>query len=137
MDKKRIINLTQHYATKDQIVAGVIDLPEDLREELVRRLTFDELPGQGEAQQRAACLAGDLTEWLASADIVGIDTVMIGGAPYLMCPLERYLTDEGYTPVYAYSQRETYEEKQDDGSVRKIAVFRHGGFVQGAYNQGW
>jgi hypothetical protein len=54
---------------------------------------------------------------------------MIGGAPYLMAPLEVALRAHGITPLYAFSVRESVEQTQPDGSVRKIAVFRHGGFV--------
>jgi hypothetical protein len=31
--------------------------------------------------------------------------------------------------VYAFSRRESTEAVQEDGSVRKVAVFRHLGFV--------
>lgn len=138
MDKKAILNLTQHHATTDQMNAGVIDLPEDQREELVRLLTFDCLPDSGEVQQRAANIAGHyLPEWIEQLGLEEIDTIMIGGAPYLMCPLERYLTESGMKPVYAYSERKSYDEKQPDGSVRKVNVFRHTGFIKACYNQGW
>lgn len=134
----KIINLTQHPATKDQMVAGVIDLPEKQRQDLIRQLTFDELPDSGEVQQRAATIIiGYLPKWLADMGLDAIDAAMIGGAPYLMCPLERFLVDSGIQPVYAFSQRESFEEKQPDGSVKKTNVFRHAGFVDGAYNPGW
>lgn len=138
MDKRAILNLTQHHATTDQMNAGVIDLPEDQREELVRLLTFDRLPDSGEVQQRAANIAGHyLPEWIKQLGLEEIDTIMIGGAPYLMCPLERYLTESGMKPVYAYSERESYDEKQPDGNVRKVNIFRHTGFIKASYNQGW
>jgi hypothetical protein len=54
---------------------------------------------------------------------------MIGGAPYLMAPLESALRAHGITPVYAFSVRESVDQVQPDGSVRKVAVFRHAGFV--------
>ena len=42
--------------------------------------------------------------------------------------------DDGTTslpiiPLYAFSRRESVEEWQPDGSVRKINIFRHDGFV--------
>lgn len=54
---------------------------------------------------------------------------MIGGAPYLMAPLERALRAAGVEPVYALSERVSTEEAQPDGSVRKVNTFRHVGFV--------
>ena len=54
---------------------------------------------------------------------------MIGGAPFLMGPLEAALLKDNRVPVYAFSVRESVEAPQADGSVRKANVFRHGGFV--------
>ncbi|MDP3909506.1 MAG: hypothetical protein Q8Q14_03860 [Gemmatimonadales bacterium] len=56
---------------------------------------------------------------------------MIGGAPFLMAPLEAALGNRGCATVYAFSVRESAEEVLPDGSTRKVAVFRHRGFVQG------
>jgi len=55
---------------------------------------------------------------------------MIGGAPFLMSALEDALVIAGITPLYAFSVRESVEAEQADGSVRKVAVFRHLGFVE-------
>jgi hypothetical protein len=57
---------------------------------------------------------------------------MIGGAPYLMAPLERSLRSVGVYPVYAFSVRESVEQTAPDGTVRKTNVFRHAGFVPAA-----
>ena len=54
---------------------------------------------------------------------------MIGGAPFLMAPLESKLIEFGLDPVYAFSRRESVETVQDDGSVRKTTVFNHIDFV--------
>ena len=57
-------------------------------------------------------------------------SVMIGGAPFLMAALERELVDTwGMRPVYAFSVRESVDSVQPDGTVRKTAIFRHGGFI--------
>lgn len=56
--------------------------------------------------------------------------VMIGGAPYLMAPLERMLKKSGYRPVYSFSERRSVEETLPDGSVKKTAVFAHVGWVE-------
>lgn len=126
----KILNLTQHLATKEQLNAGVIDLPEAGRQDLIRLLTFDELPSSSEVQQRAAQIAGEAKRFIEENDI-DIDAAMIGGAPYLMAPMERYLKGDGLTPVYAFSQRESVEDIQPDGSVIKTNVFRHAGFING------
>ena len=56
-------------------------------------------------------------------------SAMIGGAPWMMSALEGALLDAGVQPVYAFSVRESVEQVQPDGSVRKVNVFRHVGFV--------
>ena len=85
-------------------------------------MTFDALPTQAEIAAAAASLA-----WLA--DESGKAVAMIGGAPFLMSSLEVALTEIGIRPIYAYSRRESVEQAQADGSVRKAAVFKHLGFV--------
>ena len=123
--KMTIINLTQHAATAEQLAAGVFDVPnEGARRELLMQLTFNDLPEDGEIVERAEALA-------SIAGAFGARAAMIGGAPYLMSTLERELREGGITPLYAFSRRESVEEKLPDGSVRKVAVFRHLGFVEG------
>ncbi len=119
----KILNLTQHEATSDQKKAGVREVVSKAR---VRQLlTFEELPSKKELRYRARELA-----WIAEAYNAECDRVMIGGAPYLMPFLERALKRVGMKPVYAFSKRECIEEKMTDGSVRKMQVFRHIGFVE-------
>ena len=120
---EKILNLTQHAATKEQLEAGVIE-PED-KARVQGLLTFDSLPSPKEIQERANALAKIAKE-------AGVEAVMIGGAPYLMGPLEIALRLEGITPLYAYSKRVSVDEPQADGSVIKKMVFRHEGFIEGA-----
>lgn len=130
-----ILNLTQHTATDEQRAAGVIDLPPEARECLVRLLTVDALPTRQEIDARCADIA-ELAASLASPDDredgkAGLAThAMIGGAPWMMRALEDALLDQGIEPVYAFSVRESMDQPQPDGSVRKVATFRHAGWVR-------
>jgi len=117
----RIINLTQHSATDDQIAAGVFDHPS--AGYIRKLLTFDALPDGMTIVSKAVALA-------CQAVVYGADCAMIGGAPYLMATLERALIEHGITPVYAFSVRESVETVQPDGSVVKTAVFKHAGFIE-------
>jgi len=117
-----ILNLTQHPATREQKQAGVQDLEGEELEWLKWLLTFESLPTMREVWARAYNLA-DL------AERKGARKVMIGGAPYLIYPLIITLRARGIQPLFAFSKREVEEEPQEDGSVRKIVVFRHLGFV--------
>jgi hypothetical protein len=116
-----MINLTQHTATLEQ---GCVE-PFD-KAKVMELLTFglkDIHPSQ--IWERASELAKIAKE-------SGETAAMIGGAPYLMGPLETALRANGITPLYAFSIRESAEELQPDGSIKKTNVFRHAGFVEGA-----
>lgn len=119
-----MINLTQHFATAEQIEDGVVDLKGEELAALKQALTFDELPGDLE-------IADAVRAIVEIADRSGFSTAMIGGAPYLMAPLQEALKEKGITPFYAFTKRESVEAVQPDGSVRKTNVFRHVGFVIG------
>ena len=118
-----IINLTQHEATPEQVREGVVETRN--KEEVRKLLTFEELPTTEEIFRRARRLA-------EIALYEGAEAAMIGGAPYLMGPLEQELRGVGVIPVYSFTERRVVEESQPDGTVRKVAVFRHQGFVEGA-----
>jgi len=120
-----IINLTQHVATAEQVAAGVQDLPEAERAQLVALLTVDALPTRQEVDARCA----DIAMLAAMATEQHPERAMIGGAPWMMRALEDALLDQGIEPVYAFSVRESAEQIQPDGSVRKVMVFRHAGWV--------
>lgn len=122
-----ILNLTQHQASPDQIKVGVCDIPltgeeNEVRERLHELLTFEELPTAREIGARAEEIC-----FIASLFAKKGEQVMIGGAPYLMGPLERNLRWHGFIPVYAFSKREVSE---DPATGRKVSVFRHLGFIE-------
>jgi hypothetical protein len=117
----RILNLTQHAASAEQVAAGVVELQD--KASVHRLLTFEACPDRETIRARAEALAE-----IARAS--GAEAAMLGGAPYLMGPLEAALRSAGIRPVYAFSQRAGVEEElQPDGSVRKVQLFRHAGWV--------
>ena len=133
-----ILNFTQHAATPEQIAQGVVDLPEARRQELCQLLTFEELPAPADVRFRAEMVADlyyevieDLGADLEAPTTEGWPSVMVGGAPFFMGPLESALISMGLEGkvLYAFSRRESVEETQPDGSVVKRNVFRHVGFV--------
>jgi hypothetical protein len=130
----KILNLTQHLATSDQIKAGVVDLPELGRQQLQKLITFDTLPDDTELSDRAhavASLAAQYIEVLEARDGEPVNTVLIGGAPYFMVPLEIALSHFGLFAVYAFSKRQAVETRNPDGTVTKTFTFKHEGFVPG------
>ncbi len=117
----KILNLTQHQPTAEQVEAGVIDAssPATVKE----LLNFESLPSKEEIRKRAFSLA-------EMAEEVGVKFAMIGGAPFLMSALEKALKERGVEPLYAFSQRVSVEKKQEDGSIVKTTIFKHLGFVE-------
>ena len=117
----KIINLTQHAPAREQAEAGVFE-PAD--KQIVRGLlTFQELPNKEVIEERANELA-------SIAESMGAKKALIGGAPYLMAPLEKALKEKGITPLYAFSKRVSVEAQLPDGSVEKKMIFRHEGFIE-------
>jgi len=129
-----ILNLTQHNATPEQKAQLVVE-PRMCKDKIRELLTFEEIPTREEIEARAKELAriatSEASMYAGDTDNeIWITRVMIGGAPYLMGALEKALRECGFTPVYAFSKRESEEIPQPDGSVKKIQVFRHAGFVE-------
>ena len=125
-DPRTIVNLTQHKATPEQVKAGVVDVGADQRKALQQYLTFDQLPDSLALTCTANAIAAFVKKVAPNAD-----AAMIGGAPYLMPPLEKALRKRGVTPLYAFFVRESEEKRMEDGSIVKTAVFKHLGFVEG------
>lgn len=119
----KILNLTQHSASPEQLKAGVYNLEGEQLATLKRLLTFENLPSRDEVGERASAIAE-----LARKE--GAEEAMIGGAPFLMGKLENALMAGGVKPLYAFSRRESVETVRD-GETIKTSVFRHIGFVEG------
>lgn len=124
-----IINLTQHNPTPEQSELGVVNLPQPLKEKVISLITFNEIPTISLLESNAKRIAGIVSDY---AKINGIEnpTAMIGGAPYFMGHLETALKAAGVKPVYAFTMRESIDEILPDGSIKKVAVFRHAGWVE-------
>jgi hypothetical protein len=136
-----IINLTQHTATPEQIEAGVVELPAEIKSELIKLLTFDKLPTNKELHNRADSVDQIVCDYL-TRHLKGEESVsrqwrflrsqniklMIGGAPYFMRCLEDVLSHWA-TVVYAFSERESVEVEKD-GVVTKTSIFKHKGFIE-------
>ena len=118
-----ILNLTMHDTSKDQKAAGVEDLDDQTLDTVKELLLFNTIPTKDEIQVRAEELATIAYE-------SGYFDIMIGGAPYLMGPLEYELSRFDLKAVYAFSARVSEESTDSDGKVTKVNVFKHLGFVE-------
>lgn len=121
----RIINLTQHKATPDQILAGVEDTKGVTREKLIAALSFHTLPTPGDIEASMQTLLNIMLGYNPTADDkIGF---MVGGAPYLMS--EMVVFANVFKLYYAFTQRVSIDIPQADGSVKKEFTFKHEGFV--------
>lgn len=118
-----MLNMTQHAATADQLKAGVVEPSAAVKKDVQGLLTFDNLPSKRERLAAAKKLA-------EIAATQGAQVVMIGGAPWFMRDLEDALLARGIQPAYAFSSRASEEHHLPDGTVRKVQVFRHEGFIR-------
>lgn len=119
----KILNLTQHNATAEQIKAGVVSPKLVINQNVIKELlTFNSLPTAEDITVKAQALADVACSEQAEA-------VMIGGAPYLMGPLESALKTLHIVALYAYSERVSVE-KIVDGKTIKTAEFKHLGFIK-------
>ena len=122
---KSIINLTQHTFTPEQAMdlrERGIEIVDGDSDRIKRYLTFNSLPDEDDLNYSAWHLA-------KLANEAGVDVAMIGGAPYFMPYLEEALKERGIKPIYAFTMREAEERLQIDGSVEKVSVFKHKGWV--------
>ena len=119
----RILNLTQHAATADQIAAGVVDFPTEIHNQIRALITFDECPTEVDLFTRAT----EVARVILTHRPAGVSSAMIGGAPFFMPELEKALRALGITPLYAFSKREAI----DGPDGKKVSVFRHAGWVEG------
>ena len=117
-----ILNFTQHAATAVQLDAGVIDLMQHDLASLKALLNFVGLPTADEIYERAYAIA-------ALAENLFAETVMVGGAPFLMPVLQKALQMRGITVLYAFSERVSIE-KIVNGVVVKTNEFKHIGFIE-------
>jgi hypothetical protein len=126
MNTEIIYNLTQHKATRDQEIAGVVEPSTYDKALICKSLTFDEIPDISALSYRAASLAEFAYHQCKMLDCY---KVMVGGAPFFMSFLEVALVKNGLRPLHAFSKRVSEEEVQPDGSVKKVMIFKHEGFV--------
>ena len=120
-----IINLTQHQLTQEQL-QGAVQVGNDVRDEVVKLITFNGLPTAGEIKNNASRLAEICRDMHASHAV-------IGGAPYFMGPLEQALRKAGIVPLYAFTERVAVEVvNPETGEVTKTSKFNFAGWIEGA-----
>lgn len=119
-----LINLTQHTLTTEQ-KQGAVEVGTDVRDEVIKLITFNGLPTAGEIKGNASRLAEICRDMHASHAV-------IGGAPYFMGPLEQALRKAGIVPLYAFTERVAVEvTNPETGEVTKTSKFNFAGWIEG------
>ncbi len=123
--KKQIIgNVSQHVASPEQVLNGVVE-PQN-KEKFNELLTFENLPSTNELDKRAQKIMTLVCE-------EGWSMIMVGCAPFFASALERAAELKKISMMYSFSNRVSEEKILADGSVKKINFFSHKGFIK-AYN---
>ena len=117
-----MINLTQWPASAQQISEGVVEPSSEDKAEIKGLLNFPSMPTRDEIDDRASRIA-------EIAERYGEDSAMIGGAPFLITPLENALSERGVVPMHAYTERISTEVTKPDGTVEKVSTMDLKGFV--------
>lgn len=119
-----LINLTQHNLTQEQL-KDAVEVGTDVRDEVIKLITFNGLPTAGEIKNNASRLAAICRDIHASHAV-------IGGAPYFMGPLEQALRRAGIIPLYAFTERVAVEvTNPETGEVTKTSKFNFAGWIEG------
>ena len=124
----KILNLTQHVATAEQVADGVFEPSAEMKAEIKKLLTFDsQVVSTPTIISRNA---KDLANLVAKEFNPRDTAVMIGGAPFFMSALANELMAVGYTVLYSFTDRVSVDVTNPDGTVTKTSTFKHLGFVQ-------
>lgn len=119
-----LINLTQHNLTQEQL-KDAVEVGTDVRDEVIKLITFNGLPTAGVIKDNASRLAAICCDMRASHAV-------IGGAPYFMGPLEQSLRRAGIIPLYAFTERVAVEvTNPETGEVTKTSKFNFAGWIEG------
>lgn len=54
---------------------------------------------------------------------------MVGGAAYFIPILENELVGIGIKPLHSFTERKSVDKINDDGTIQKVSVFEHIGWV--------
>jgi hypothetical protein len=123
--------MTQHRATASQLADRLVETDEEVKAEIAQLLTIEEYPSTEELESRAQHIAKLAVSCISrqTPDASEGWSVMIGGAPYLMSHLEASLKAIDIEVCYAFTKRVAVEKAREDGTVEKLSVFKHGGYV--------
>jgi hypothetical protein len=129
----KFFNITSHDLTDEQRRAvehaglEVINLPDDLK------ARWSSVPPDADNEALMA-LVCDVVTFIKAHDLGLFNIAMIQGEPVVCHNLAELIRFPGATKgvyvisVVATTRRESVEEAQPDGSVKKTAIFKHVGF---------
>ena len=118
LERSQIINLTKHPATPEQILAGVVDLPDQVRKDIKKWTFFPHVP----TLHDIGVAASEIVKHLEDVEINTEMVLIGGGAPWLLPTLRSMLVNMGKRPMMLYTKTVWNSQKQRQER-------RHGGFI--------
>ena len=132
-ENARIINLTQHPFSQDQLnefsLAGITaDNVIDTNDTVKDIITFTGEIDIAMIQDKADRLYAYIARLTRLNDKLNC-FAMVGGAPFFQMAVNFACMNNGVLPLAAYSERVSVESVQADGSIAKQNIFKHKGFI--------
>ena len=126
----RIINLTQHPFSQDQLnefaLAGITsDNIIDTNDTLKAIITFTGEIDVAVIQEKANQLSQYIAQYVGNNPCLA----MVGGAPFFQMAVNVTCLNHNVLPLAAYSERVSVESVQADSSIAKQNIFKHKGFI--------
>jgi len=126
--KNTFFNITNHNLTKEQVkdleenhqVGEIINLPDDLKQ------LWGQIPADKDSKELKREIVEPIANWVlqeVKSDAGAIAMVM--GEMTVAYSLIKELGEYGVNIVVATSKRESKEVLQEDGSIRKVNIFKH------------
>lgn len=130
----RVINLTQHPFSKDQIaefkLAGISDENIIDTNDVVKNIiTFNGDNVDVDTIQEKANQMQKYVKQFRDYNNYVLGYAMVGGAPFFQQAVNQACLNIGFTPLAAYTERDVVEEIGPYGVIMKSSKFIHKGFL--------
>lgn len=126
-EMKKLLKVMQHSLTGEQLSqlgknTQIIELSE------INNQLFNKMASSPSTTEGVVETAKEFYEFLKEAE--DIDGVILPlGSPSLMFQIAVFIGDYQIPVLFSHSERVSVDEIQEDGSIKKVSVFRHQNWI--------
>lgn len=118
----KIYNFTVHKLTDEQKEQGAVEVSEDIRNQILNILNFEEMPSLQILNNRASelryiAIKNNMRKILIGSGVLAFNYFLVKK----LCEVE-------ITPFYSFNRRVCVETHKGNGEVKKEYTFKHLGF---------